>query len=173
MHLQDLRLSPLGCVPQHERRPRIICDYSFYNVNQETEHLAPPKAMQFGPALRRVLWYIAWANPKYGPVKMSKIDVSDGFYRLRLRVNAIAALGLLLPIVEDEPWVAFPLVLPMGWTESPPAFCVATETVTDLANWSLQRHEVFPKHRLEDIANTLPEDYEVPASPVVHGPLSP
>ena len=28
-HLKPLRISPLGCVPQRERRPRIINDYTF------------------------------------------------------------------------------------------------------------------------------------------------
>ena len=33
--------------------------------------------------------------------------------------------------------IGFPLVLPMGWAESPPAFCAGTETVADLANATL------------------------------------
>ena len=32
------------------------------------------------------------------------------------------------------PMVAIPLTLPMGWKNSPPLFCTATETVADLAN---------------------------------------
>ena len=28
--LRDLRLSPLGIIPQRDRRPRLIVDYSFY-----------------------------------------------------------------------------------------------------------------------------------------------
>jgi hypothetical protein len=28
--IKRLRISPLGVVPQHERRPRIIVDYSFW-----------------------------------------------------------------------------------------------------------------------------------------------
>ena len=33
--LKGLRLSPLGVVPQRERRPRLIVDYTYYGVNQE------------------------------------------------------------------------------------------------------------------------------------------
>ena len=33
--------------------------------------------------------------------------------------------------------IGFPLVLPMGWTESPPAFYAGTETVGDLSNATL------------------------------------
>jgi hypothetical protein len=44
----QLRVSPLGVVPQHNRRPQIIVDYSFFDVNDETVRLAPGEAMQFG-----------------------------------------------------------------------------------------------------------------------------
>jgi hypothetical protein len=35
-HFAALCLSPIGVVPQNERRPRTIVDYSHSNVNQET-----------------------------------------------------------------------------------------------------------------------------------------
>jgi hypothetical protein len=47
-HLKNLRVSPIGVVPQHKRRPRPIVDYSFSKVNGETITLAPDDAMQFG-----------------------------------------------------------------------------------------------------------------------------
>lgn len=34
--LKNLRISPLGVVPQHGRRPRTIVDYTFSGVNFET-----------------------------------------------------------------------------------------------------------------------------------------
>ena len=49
----NLRLSPLGVVPQRERQPRLIVDYTCSNVNRETVRLAPPEATQFGRALQR------------------------------------------------------------------------------------------------------------------------
>ena len=172
--LPDLRLSPLGVVPQAERRPRLICDYTFYGVNQDTEPEAPPEAMQFGKALTRILWALSCANPCYGPVSLAKFDLSDGFYRIQLRWQAIPSLGVLLPQAPDEiPLVALPLVLPMGWTESPPAFCAATETVADLANATLARHEPQEAHRLEDCANTPPADWEPSTNTGVQGPITP
>ena len=36
-----LRLSPMGVVPQRERRPRVIVDFTFSGVNQETVGVAP------------------------------------------------------------------------------------------------------------------------------------
>jgi hypothetical protein len=38
---RQLRVSPMGVVPQREHRPRVIVDYSFFGVNNETVRLAP------------------------------------------------------------------------------------------------------------------------------------
>ena len=62
-HLRSLRVSPLGCVPQHDRHPRLIVDLSFYGINADTVKLAPHEAMQFGRALERLLFCIRHANP--------------------------------------------------------------------------------------------------------------
>jgi hypothetical protein len=51
---ESLRLSPLGVVPQRERRPRVIVDYSFHGVNTETVKLFPAEAVQFGKANERL-----------------------------------------------------------------------------------------------------------------------
>jgi hypothetical protein len=91
--------------------------------------------MQFGKALERILRNIVEANPSHGPVYLLKIDIADGFYRIWLNEHDILSLAVSLPPLHgDTPLVALPLVLPMGWTESPPYFTTATETVADLAN---------------------------------------
>jgi len=72
--LRKLRLAPPGIVPQRERRPRLIVNYTFYLLNQETLQLAPDKAMQFARVLERVLHLVRNANPRYGPVHLGKID---------------------------------------------------------------------------------------------------
>jgi hypothetical protein len=138
--LPGLRISPMGVVPQKERRPRTIVDYSFSGVNQHTEKLAPAESMQFGRTLHRLLWAIVHADPAHGPVYMFKLDIADGFYRLWVRPDDVPKLGVAYPTREGEPLeVAFPLALPMGWVESPPNFCAVTETVTDLANGRLRQ----------------------------------
>jgi len=156
-HLPNLRLSPLGCVPQRGRRPRLIVDLSFYDVNQETVKTAPPEAMQFGRALDRLLYRIRHANPAHGPVYANKIDISDGFYRIPLDGNTAPNLAIILPALPGEPpLVAIPLSLPMGWVESPPLFCAFTETIADLSNHRYHRRHA-PPHRLDAIADTPPE----------------
>jgi hypothetical protein len=63
---------------------------------------------------------------------MIKLDLSDGFYRIGLIVDDIPKLGVIFPTLPgEEPLIAFPLVLPMGWKNSPPIFCTATETIAD------------------------------------------
>jgi hypothetical protein len=122
--------------------------------------------MQFGKALHRVLQHIVAADPRYGPVHMSKIDmIADGFYRAWLRTADIPKLGVVLPTTPSQPAViAFPLTLPMGWVESPPYFTALTETVCDLANLHLREardsraRTHADTHRLESVAATPPTD---------------
>ena len=152
-------------VPQRDRRPRLIVDNSFSGVSEETLPLAPRESMQFGRALQRILAKIVHADPRYGPVYMSKIDISDGFYRVWLQHSDIPKLGVALPSTSpgEEPLVAFPLALPMGWVESPPYFTALTETACDLANDALRTRPTTPPphsalHRLEKVATTPPPE---------------
>ena len=155
--LPGLRLSPPGCIPQRDRRPRWICDYSYYDVNRETVELFASEAMQFGHALERILRQILLADPSKGPIKLIKVDIGDGFYRIALNINDIPKLGVVFPTLPgQERLVALPLVLPMGWKNSPATFSTATETVADLANQQLQNpsHQTT-QHPLSTLAATI------------------
>ena len=155
----NLRVSPIGAVPERDRRPRLIVDYSFSELNAETLQLAPAEAMQFGRALNRILKRILEADPRYDPVQLAKIDIADGFYRVWVQFNDVPKLGVALPTSPGEPpLIAFPLTLPMVWVELPPYyFTVLTETVCDLENVRLrQRAATTTTHRLETIAATTP-----------------
>lgn len=155
--MEGVRIAPIGVVPQHDRRPRTIVDYTFYQLNAETVLLAPAEAMQFGRTLQRVLQAIVRADPRHGPVYMCKVDIADGFYRLHLAPGDIPHLGVSFPPAPDgTPLVAFPLTCPMGWVESPPWFTTATETGADLANAQLATDYVPAPHRLESTAKTMP-----------------
>lgn len=156
--LPHIRLSPLGVVPQRNRRSRIIVDYTFLGVNDETVRLVPSKAMQFGKALQRLLAKLVYANPSYGPVWLGKIVIADGFDRIMLQASDIPRLGVILPTSSGEPLVALPLSLPMGWVESPPYFTAATETACDLLNSELRRTTSLPPHPLKSLAATPPPE---------------
>eukprot|EP00985_Skeletonema_marinoi_P024657 scaffold17347_cov68-Skeletonema_marinoi.AAC.2 len=58
----------------------------------------------------------------------------------------------------------------MGWAESPPYFCAATETVADLANSRLQDPSHVPEeHHFDDLAHATPAENAVPTT---HAPTS-
>jgi hypothetical protein len=84
-------------------------------------------------------------------------------------------LGVDLPKINGEDQlIAFPLVLPMGWVESPPHFCAVTETVSDLANEALATGADIPDHhRLEAAAESAPPMYnsEPVEVPMTHNRL--
>jgi hypothetical protein len=57
----------------------------------------------------------------HGPVHLLKFNTTDGFHRIWLNLQDIQKLAMLLPPLHgEEPLLALPLVLPMGWTKSPP-----------------------------------------------------
>lgn len=161
-HLIGLRVSPLGVVPQRNRRPRLIVDLTFHDINKDTVPLAPTEAMQFGRALERILYSIRHSNPRFGPVYLSKVDLSDGFYRVGINDSATAKLAVALPkFPDEEQLLALPLVLPMGWVSSPPYFCAVTETIADLVN-SWPANVQPPPHPLETVSQTCPPDEPIP-----------
>ena len=165
-----LRVSPIGVVPQKERRPRTIVDYSYYSLNAETLPLAPMEAMQFGRALERYIRKIVHADPRFGPVKMIKVDLADGFYRVWVNAPDVIKLGVAFPnLAGEEPLIAFPIALPMGWTNSPPCFCAATETIADISNERILKWRNPKPHRLETLAATEPP----PAMAILQPPPAP
>ncbi len=113
--------------------------------------------MQFGRTLECILWEILFANPAHGPVQIIKLDISDGFYQIGHNIINIPKLGVVFPTLPgDEPLIAFPLVLPMGWTNSPPVFLTATETIADIANARLSLGWLPPSHPLDELAASVP-----------------
>jgi hypothetical protein len=140
-------------------------DYTFYGTNQEGYDNAPHAAMQFEPALQRILQRLVYCNPAYGPPLLAKIDLADGYYRVPL--SPATALNLAVVIPNDmpnpsPPLVAIPLTLPMGWAQSPPFFCAFTETVADLVNATL--HIPHADHTLLERTQALP----LPKQPTFH-----
>ena len=130
-------MSLAGLLPQRDRGDRIVIDYTWSGVNEATHRLAPD-SMQFGHTLQRILQLMYNADPRHGPIYMMKVDIADGFYRVGMAPEEVPSLGLhLSPGPDRKTLVAFPLVLPMGWVESPPQFCAVKETVADLANTTL------------------------------------
>jgi hypothetical protein len=81
--IPNIHLSPLSVMPQCDRCPQVIVDYTFNGVNADTLWLAALKAMQFGHALQHLLLEaINNTDPWYGPVYLIKIDIANGFYHV-------------------------------------------------------------------------------------------
>jgi hypothetical protein len=112
---KNLQISPLGIVPQRDRRPCTICDYSLFLVNLDTIHLALAESMQFGRALWRILQQVNDADPRLEPVHLSKIDIADGFYRIWINADDIPKLGIFFPTKGgNEPMNGFLFIMSMG-----------------------------------------------------------
>ena len=65
-------------------------------------------------------------------------------------------LAVFFPSALTEPkLVAMPTCLPMGWTESLPAFSAVTETIADLINSQLEVDDIMPPqpHPMESLAS--------------------
>ena len=159
----------MGVVPQRDRRPRPIVDYTFYGINEHTISLAPD-SMQFGRAFERLLQRLHRADTRQGPTYIAKVDVADAFMRLWIQLHSILRLGAIIPALDgEEPMVGFPMILPMGWIDSPPYLCAITETIADLTNARLASGDLDRGfHRLDKLADSLPapsadEDTPVPA----------
>jgi len=119
--------------------------------------IAPTKAMQFGHAFQQLMQQIAYADPAFGPVHMTKLDIADGYYHVPLSTSGIPQLGVIMPFHtnDGDPIIAFPITLPMGWKDSPPFFCV-TKTIMDICNVQLQEGvQHASPHPLELLADDI------------------
>jgi hypothetical protein len=62
-------------------------------------------------------------------VMLSKIDLSDGFWRIIVEADAKWNFAYVMPDPPGSPvWLVVPSGLQTGWAESPTYFCVATKT---------------------------------------------
>lgn len=109
-----LRLVPAGVVPQQNRQPCPIIDYSFYGAN-----VAFFPLLQFGRTLQQVLQRLVYSNPCYGHALLAKIDLADGYYQIPLSAHAALQLAVIIPSdTSPTPFIALALSLPMGWSQS-------------------------------------------------------
>ena len=142
----ELKISPVALIPHKSRDYRAILDLSFSlrlesgksipSVNEASEKTAPRGAIdQMGHALKRVIYAMAEADLAGDEkVFMAKWDIKDGFWRLDCRDGEEWNFAYVLPQEEGEPVrLVVPTSLQMGWIESSPYFCAASETARDVA----------------------------------------
>ena len=97
------------------------------------------------------------------PFMYSKVDIKDGFWRLMVNEDDAWHFCYVLPLLTgtttlEETEIVVPNALQMGWCESPPLFCTATETARDVIQSLAESKEYLPRHRLETylLPTTLP-----------------
>ena len=169
-HPRQLKVSPVAAIPHKSRAYRSILDLSFSlrlteggtlpSVNETTTKLAPRGAIdQLGHSLKRIIHAFAEAEVD-AVILMAKWDIQDGFWRLNCRTGEEWNFSYVLPQPEGEPTrLVVPTSLQMGWVESPPYFCAASETARDVAVEYIETPTgSLPAHKLEQWATANAPD---------------
>jgi hypothetical protein len=165
----SLKISPLAVVPQIGRRGRMILDLSFdvrqpkpkgsrkmgpvlqHSVNKTTNVVVPEIPVRaLGTVLPKLFRFMA-ATPPQQVIHFSKIDLSDGFWRLITSHDAAYNFCYVLPAAPGDgpPHIVVPSALQMGWKQSPAAFCAATETGRDIIQGYIDKRTTLPSHPME------------------------
>jgi hypothetical protein len=164
-----LKISPLAVVPQTNRRGRLILDLSFAvhragkkgsrklgdpvqaSVNDTTVPLAPDGPVnELGKVLHRVFDFMREV-PEEETINFSKIDLSDGFWRMIVPEEDCWHFAYVLPDAPGEPIrLVIPHALQMGWTQSPAFFSAVTETVRDTVQVLMEDADQLPPHTMEE-----------------------
>ena len=169
---EKMKVSPVAMIPHKSRAFRGILDLSFYvralyekykSVNETTNKMAKKEAMdQLGSALKRMIAALADGQEDGREFLFSKLDIKDGFWRMVVSEEDAWNFCYIIPNEDpsaslDDTRIVVPNALQMGWCESPPFFCAASETARDVIS-SLLRCEKLPPHAFEKMM--LPNDFE-------------
>ena len=166
MRPRNLKISPVALIPQVGRRGRIILDLSFpvyqdvhgvitatqESVNDTTSLTAPSTPVkEIGKVLPRLLQYMR-DTPRGVHILFTKLDISDGFWRLVIRGEDACNFAYVLPQPPQEPIrLVIPAAVQMGWVESPGYFCTVTESARDLTQHFVDNAVPLPWDPVEDL----------------------
>ncbi len=140
----ELKISPIVAIPHKLKQFQSILDLSFPlrlkqggvlpSVNATTVKTVPKGAIdQLGHSLACIIH--AFAETKDDArIFMAKWDIKDGFWRLNAEDGPEWNFAYVLPQNPGQPiYLVVPTSLQMEWVESPPFFCVVSETARDVA----------------------------------------
>jgi hypothetical protein len=107
---------------------------------------------ELGSALRRIIAAVADGQQNDKKFLFSKLDIKDGFWRMVDDAANAWNFCYIIPSEDpnatlDDTKIIVPNALQMGWCESPPFFCVASETARDIIASLL--HTDLPPHAFE------------------------
>jgi hypothetical protein len=178
----NLKVSPIAAVPHKSRVYRMILDLSYQikvngkklqSVNDTSDKsLAPQHAMyELGNVIPRLIWAMATSHDTSTPFLFTKVDLKDGYWRMCVNADDAWNFAYVLPGGKpgDPTQLVIPEALQMGWGESPPFFCAATETARDIAQASFDSNRRMPAQPMEEIMmdidwSTIPRPAPVPTS---------
>ena len=91
------------------------------SVNETTSREAAPEFLQFGLAFPRILQAVWEADPIQGPVRVSKLDVTDAYHRCTVNLAQVGVFVYVIPSApgDEGKIICIGLVLTMGWVDSP------------------------------------------------------
>ena len=159
---KKLKLLPAAMIPHKSKAYQCILDLSFAlrlngvqlsSVNEQTNKLAKEESMaQLGHVLTCIVHTIATNLNDDAPFLFAKLDVKDGFWRMAVSNEDAWNFCYVLPslvkdVAMDDIEIVVPNSLQMGWCESPPFFCTASETARDIMDNI--RHKTLPPHEFE------------------------
>jgi hypothetical protein len=121
------------------------------SVNETTAKLAPTGPVkEIGNVFRRLLSLMDSAENDE-VVMLSKIDLSDGFWRMLVDEEQTWNFAYVMPDPPGHPTrIVVPSALQMGWAQSPGYFCAATETGRDIIQGLVSEQTHLPPHCLEE-----------------------
>ena len=174
----ELKISPVAAIPHKSKAFRTILDLSYRirlenggvinSVNDTTEKVAPQGSIdQIGESLTRIIYAFAEADED-AKIFMAKWDIKDGFWRMGGEKGQEYNFAYVLPQPPGHPIIlVIPTSLQMGWVESPPLFCAASETARDIVEEyietevaSLPTHKFIKHVMTSETIQDLPETCE-------------
>ncbi len=161
---KKLKISPVAMIPHKSRSFRTILDLSFRlryqgklmpSVNSASVRQAPAESMvQLGQCIQRLVATLADNYDPENPFMFAKLDIKDGFWRMAVSDDDAWNFCYVLPQENptgniDDTLLVVPNCLQMGWCESPPFFCAASETARDVID-TLLMETSLPEHEFEN-----------------------
>jgi hypothetical protein len=170
----QMKVSPIAVIPHKSKAFRSILDLSFLlrlqdgtklpAINDSTTKMAPSGAInQLGHALQQVIHAFTEAD-KNNKILMAKRDIKEGFWRLNAKTGDERNFAYVLPQPPGEPVkIVVPTSLQMGWVESPPYFCAATETSRNITTkYCKTEIGTLPIHKFDDLVSSNDAVGELP-----------
>ena len=114
---------------------------------------APQHSMtQLGKVLPRLIAAVSHAPVDDGCIVLSKLDIKDKYWRMIVKNGQYLNFAYVLSDKKGERIrLVIPSLLQMGWAESPPFFCAATEMAREIAEDTARKlMGSLSAHALED-----------------------